>query len=54
MQNKENRVANALSRGFVLVNILASRMMGFENLKKFYAMGSYFKEAFNDLTGEAG
>ena len=48
-QGKENVVADALSRRYFLVNALASKMMGFESLKGFYAMDSDFKETFESL-----
>ncbi|XP_049405104.1 uncharacterized protein LOC125868519 [Solanum stenotomum] len=48
-QGKENVVADALSRRFVLVNTLVSRMMGFESLKGFYSMDSDFKDTFDNL-----
>ena len=37
-QEKENVVVDALSRRFLLVNMLVSRMMGFESLKGLYSM----------------
>ena len=43
-------VADALSRRFMLVNTLDSRMMGFESLKEFYSMDSDFKYTFDNLT----
>ena len=49
-QGKENLVADALSRRFMLVNTLDSRMMGFESLKEFYFMDSDFKDTFDNLT----
>ena len=49
-QGKENVEADALSRRFVLVNTLVSRMMLFEILKGFYSMDFYFKDTFDNLT----
>lgn len=42
-KGKENVVADALSRRFVLVNNFVSRIMGFEILKRFYSMDRDFK-----------
>lgn len=48
-QGKENVVADALSRRYVLVNVLASRMMGFESLEGFFSMDPNFKKVFESL-----
>ena len=51
-QGKENGVADALSRRFVLVNTLVFRMMGLESLKGFYYMDSDVKDTFDSLNKE--
>ncbi|XP_060216386.1 uncharacterized protein LOC132643883 isoform X1 [Lycium barbarum] len=49
-RGKENVVAGALSRRLVLLNTMASRMMGFESLKGFYAQDPDFKDICEELT----
>ncbi|XP_060182306.1 uncharacterized protein LOC132611970 [Lycium barbarum] len=49
-KGKENVVADALSRRYVLLNTMTSRMMGFESLKGFYSQDPDFKELCEELT----
>ena len=49
-QVKESVVVHAVSKRFVLVNTLISRMVGFESLKRFYYMDSNFKDTFVNLS----
>ncbi|XP_033139286.1 uncharacterized protein LOC117130674, partial [Brassica rapa] len=45
-QGKENIVADALSRRYVLLNTLDAKLLGFEQLKEMYATDSDFQEAY--------
>ncbi|OMO98240.1 hypothetical protein CCACVL1_04284 [Corchorus capsularis] len=45
-QGKENVVADALSRRYVLLSMLDSKFLGFEYIKELYASDVYFGEIF--------
>lgn len=45
-QGKENIVADALSRRYVLFSTLDSKFMGFEHVKELYVLSHYFKEIY--------
>ncbi|OMO49962.1 reverse transcriptase [Corchorus capsularis] len=45
-QGKENVVADALSRWYVLLSMLDSKFLGFEYIKELYASDVYFGEIF--------
>ena len=45
-QGKENIVADALSRRYVLLNTLDAKLLGFEQLKGMYETDSDFKDAY--------
>ncbi|OMO51981.1 reverse transcriptase [Corchorus capsularis] len=45
-QGKENVVADALSRRYVLLSMLDSKFLGFEYIKELYASDVYFSETF--------
>ncbi|OMO99181.1 reverse transcriptase [Corchorus capsularis] len=45
-QGKENVVADALSRRYVLLSMLNSKFLGFEYIKELYASDVYFGELF--------
>ncbi|XP_059289340.1 uncharacterized protein LOC132042847 [Lycium ferocissimum] len=49
-KGKDNVVADALSRRYVLLNTMTSRMMGFESLKGFYSQDPDFKAICEELT----
>ncbi|WZY72224.1 hypothetical protein YC2023_004464 [Brassica napus] len=46
-QGKENIVADALSRRYVLLNTLDAKLLGFEQIKGMYENDPDFKEAYN-------
>ncbi|XP_033139184.1 uncharacterized protein LOC117130421 [Brassica rapa] len=46
-QGKENIVADALSRRYVLLNTLDAKLLGFEQIKDMYESDPDFKEAYN-------
>ncbi|WZZ08423.1 hypothetical protein YC2023_094344 [Brassica napus] len=46
-QGKENIVADALSRRYVLLNTLDAKLLGFEQIKEMYESDPDFKEAYN-------
>ncbi|KAF8045596.1 hypothetical protein N665_4651s0001 [Sinapis alba] len=45
-QGKENIVADALSRRYVLLNTLDAKLLGFEQIKEMYDTDSDFKDAY--------
>ncbi|OMO52725.1 Integrase, catalytic core [Corchorus capsularis] len=45
-QGKENVLADALSRRYVLLSMLDSKFLGFEYIKELYASDVYFREIF--------
>ncbi|KAF8044978.1 hypothetical protein N665_5868s0001 [Sinapis alba] len=45
-QGKENIVADALSRSYVLLNTLDAKLLGFEQIKEMYDSDSDFKDAY--------
>jgi len=46
-QGKENIVADALSRRYVLLSILDARFLGFEHIKELYKDNSDFANVYN-------
>ena len=46
-QGKENVVVDALSRRYVLLSILDTKLLGFEYIKDLYAQDSDFDDVFN-------
>ncbi|XP_059291051.1 uncharacterized protein LOC132044573 [Lycium ferocissimum] len=49
-KGKENVVADVLSKRYILINSMTSRMVGFESLKEFYSHDLDFIEICEDLT----
>ncbi|OMO70131.1 reverse transcriptase [Corchorus capsularis] len=47
-QGKENVVADALSRRYILLSMLDSKFLGFEYIKELYASDVYFGEIFKE------
>ena len=45
-QGKENIVADALSRRYILLNTLDAKLLGFEQFKEIYVSDPDFKEAY--------
>ncbi|KAJ8763837.1 hypothetical protein K2173_003619 [Erythroxylum novogranatense] len=46
-EGKENVVADALSRRYVLLNSLSARLLGFEHIKELYAVDEDFGDIYN-------
>ncbi|OMO50156.1 Integrase, catalytic core [Corchorus capsularis] len=46
LQGKENVMADALSRRYVLISMLDSKFLGFEFIKELYASDAYFGDIF--------
>lgn len=51
-QGKKNATVDVLSRRYVLVNTLASKIMGFESLSGLYYIDLDFKETFENINQE--
>ena len=45
-QGKENIVADALSRRYVLISTLDDKLLGFEHIKEFYPLDQYFSNEY--------
>ena len=52
-QDKENIVADALSKRYVLLNYLDAKFLGFEQLKEMYETDLDFQEAFKSCEKSA-
>ena len=46
-QGKENKVADALSRRYVLITTLSTKLLGFEHIKELYAQDDDFGAVFS-------
>ena len=45
-QGKENIVADALSRRYILISFLDAKILGFEHIKELYSLDLDFREEF--------
>lgn len=45
-QGKENIVANALSRKYILISTLNAKLLGFEHIKELYPLDQDFSDEF--------